>query len=45
MLGRILDNAACTCGLLGMKAEAVDAFRRSADAGYHNSGWCTQDPT
>lgn len=27
-----------------MKAEALDAFRRSVDAGYHNSEWCAQDP-
>ncbi|MGH9774836.1 MAG: protein kinase domain-containing protein [Candidatus Acidiferrales bacterium] len=40
----ILYNAACTYGLLGMKPEALDAFRRSVDAGYHNTDWCTQDP-
>jgi tetratricopeptide (TPR) repeat protein len=40
----ILYNAACTYGLLRMRAEALDAFRRSLDAGYFNTAWCTQDP-
>ncbi|MEQ1472868.1 MAG: tetratricopeptide repeat protein, partial [Candidatus Acidiferrum sp.] len=40
----ILYNAACTYGLLGMKAEALDAFRRSVDAGYSNIDWCLRDP-
>ena len=40
----ILYNAACTYGLLGMKREALDAFRRSVEAGYFNTAWCTQDP-
>ena len=40
----ILYNAACTYGLLGMKAEALNAFKRSVDAGYANTDWCTQDP-
>ena len=29
----ILYNAACTYGLLGMKADALDAFRRSVECG------------
>ncbi len=40
----ILYNAACTYGLLQMKAEALDAFRRSVEAGYSHADWCTQDP-
>ncbi|MDP9337909.1 MAG: protein kinase [Acidobacteriota bacterium] len=40
----ILYNAACTYGLLGMKAEALDAFRRCVDAGYSNIDWCLRDP-
>jgi serine/threonine protein kinase/tetratricopeptide (TPR) repeat protein len=40
----ILYNAACTYGLLGMKVEALEAFRRSVEAGYQNTDWCTQDP-
>jgi serine/threonine protein kinase/Flp pilus assembly protein TadD len=40
----ILYNAACTYGLLKMKEEALDAFRRSVDAGYSNTDWCNKDP-
>ncbi len=40
----ILYNAACTYGLLSMKAEALDAFRRSVEAGYSNIDWCLRDP-
>jgi len=40
----ILYNAACTYGLLGMKEEALDTFRRSVAAGYSNTDWCTRDP-
>ena len=40
----ILYNAACTYGLLGMKVDALDTFRRSVEAGYSNTDWCTQDP-
>ena len=40
----ILYNAACTYGLLRMKAEALDAFRRSVEAGYSHADWCMQDP-
>jgi TolB-like protein/Flp pilus assembly protein TadD/predicted Ser/Thr protein kinase len=40
----ILYNAACTYGLLGMKAEALDSFRRSVNAGYSNIDWCLRDP-
>ncbi len=40
----ILYNAACTYGLLGMKEEALDAFRRSVESGYSNIDWCLRDP-
>jgi len=40
----ILYNAACTYGLLKMKEEALDAFRRSVVAGYANTDWCMKDP-
>jgi non-specific serine/threonine protein kinase len=40
----ILYNAACTYGLLRMKAEALDTFRRSVEAGYSHTDWCKQDP-
>jgi hypothetical protein len=40
----ILYNAACAYGVLGMKADALDAFRRSVEAGYSNADWCMQDP-
>ena len=40
----ILYNAACAYGILGMKEEALDAFRRSVAAGYSNTDWCVRDP-
>jgi len=40
----ILYNAACTYGLLKMKNEALDAFRRSVESGYSNIDWCLKDP-
>jgi serine/threonine protein kinase/tetratricopeptide (TPR) repeat protein len=40
----ILYNAACCYGVLRMKKEALDAFRRCVHAGYHNAGWATKDP-
>jgi serine/threonine protein kinase/Flp pilus assembly protein TadD len=40
----VLYNAACTYGVLGNKAEAMDAFRRAVDAGYSNTDWSRQDP-
>jgi len=27
-----------------MKVDALDTFRRSVEAGYSNTDWCTQDP-
>jgi serine/threonine protein kinase/Flp pilus assembly protein TadD len=40
----ILYNAACTYGVLGMKGDAMEMFRRSVEAGYSNVDWCKQDP-
>jgi len=40
----ILYNAACAYGVLKMKKEALDAFRRCVEAGYHNAIWATADP-
>src|ERR1700691_2544631 len=40
----ILYTAACTYGLLKMKQEALDALRRSVEAGYANTDWFKQDP-
>jgi serine/threonine protein kinase/Flp pilus assembly protein TadD len=40
----VLYNAACTYGVLGMKAESLDAFRRAVEAGYSNTDWSRQDP-
>jgi tetratricopeptide (TPR) repeat protein len=40
----ILYNAACSYGVLKMKKDALDAFRRCVHAGYHNARWATQDP-
>ena len=40
----ILYNAACTYGLLGMKIDALENFRRSVAAGYSNLDWCLNDP-
>ncbi len=40
----ILYNAACTYGVLKMKKQALDAFRKCVVAGYHNARWATQDP-
>ncbi|HEY0701338.1 MAG TPA: protein kinase [Candidatus Acidoferrales bacterium] len=40
----VLYNAACTYGILGMKTEALDAFRRAVESGYSNTDWSRQDP-
>jgi len=40
----VLYNAACTYGLLGMKADALATFRRAVEAGYSNADWCKNDP-
>ena len=40
----VLYNAACTYGLMGMKIDALDTFRRAVNAGYSNLDWCLRDP-
>jgi hypothetical protein len=40
----VLYNAACTYGILGMKVDALETFRRSVQAGYSNLNWCLKDP-
>jgi tetratricopeptide (TPR) repeat protein len=40
----ILYNGACTYGLLKMKVDALDTFRRAVDAGYTNADWAMKDP-
>jgi serine/threonine protein kinase/Flp pilus assembly protein TadD len=40
----VLYNAACTYGLLKMKTETLETFRRAVQSGYSNSDWCRQDP-
>jgi tetratricopeptide (TPR) repeat protein len=39
----ILYNAACTCGLLGKKAEALETFQKALAAGYTNLNWAARD--
>jgi len=39
-----LYNAACTYGVMGRKAEALDAVRRAVAAGYGNLDWMSKDP-
>src|SRR5271168_279588 len=40
----VLYNAACTYGVLRMKAESLDAFRKAVEAGYSNKDWSKKDP-
>jgi len=40
----ILYNAACAYGVLKMKKEALETFRRCVEAGYHNATWALKDP-
>jgi serine/threonine protein kinase/Flp pilus assembly protein TadD len=40
----VLYNAACTYGILNMKHEALEAFRRATEAGYSNTDWSRRDP-
>jgi serine/threonine protein kinase/Tfp pilus assembly protein PilF len=40
----VLYNAACTYGILAMKIDALEHFRRSVTAGYSNLDWCLKDP-
>jgi len=40
----ILYNAACTYGVMGMKAEALALLKRAGDVGYQNWDWLSRDP-
>jgi non-specific serine/threonine protein kinase len=40
----VLYNAACTYGVLDMKAEALEMLKRALGAGYGNVDWATRDP-
>jgi serine/threonine protein kinase/Flp pilus assembly protein TadD len=39
-----LYNAACTYGILGRKAEALETIKMAWAAGYRNVNWVAQDP-
>jgi tetratricopeptide (TPR) repeat protein len=41
--GSTLYNAACTYGLLNMKKETLETFRRAVAAGYSNLDWAKRD--
>ncbi len=38
-----LYNAACTYGVLGRKAEALESFKKAVAAGYGNPNWAAKD--
>ena len=38
-----LYNAACTYGILGRKAEALETFKKAVAAGYGNPNWAAKD--
>ena len=40
----ILYNAACTYGVMGKKAEALDLLRKAEASGYTNLDWAVRDP-
>jgi serine/threonine protein kinase/Flp pilus assembly protein TadD len=40
---RVLYNAACTYGVLGKKAEALEALKKAFAAGYSNPAWAAND--
>jgi tetratricopeptide (TPR) repeat protein len=40
----ILYNAACTYGVMSMKAEALSLLKRAGAAGYLNWDWLPRDP-
>ncbi len=41
--GNTLYNAACTYGILGRKAEALETFKNAVAAGYGNMNWANRD--
>ena len=38
-----LYNAACTYGVLGKKAEALETLRKAFNAGFGNRNWAAKD--
>ncbi len=40
----VLYNAACTYGILGKKAEALEMFKKAVEAGYGTFDWAARDP-
>ncbi len=41
--GNTLYNAACTYGIVGRKAEALETFKKAVAAGYGNLNWAARD--
>jgi Flp pilus assembly protein TadD len=41
--GNTLYNAACTYGVLGRKAEALETLKKALSAGYGNLNWAARD--
>ncbi len=41
---QVLYNAACTYGVMGMKAESLAMIKRAVEAGFTNLDWVTRDP-
>jgi serine/threonine protein kinase/Tfp pilus assembly protein PilF len=41
--GNTLYNAACTYGVLGRKAEALETLKKALNAGYGNLNWAARD--
>jgi len=41
--GNTLYNAACTYGVLGKRAEALDTLKKAFAAGYGNQNWASKD--
>ena len=39
----VLYNAACTYGMLDMKTECFDTFRKAVESGYGNKEWAARD--
>jgi len=42
--GMVMYNVACVFGQLGRKAEAMDAIRKAAEAGWNDGAWARRDP-
>jgi serine/threonine protein kinase/Flp pilus assembly protein TadD len=40
----VIYNAACTYGIFGRKAEALEMVKKAKEVGYGNWGWAVRDP-